>query len=415
MLYAVSFANSLKDTQRRDLVDLLNTCKTTEDVYEARNFLLVSTTVDHASSLGDLINPMEDEYAPKHDCIITPVTSDFAAYMDNDAWIFIGRYREKESSSKKPVKTDDDTSDKDKINFSSTIRRDGRKIEELTLTPETAEVVSRFLDGANFRREAAAVGYKLKEGFQNILISGSPGVGKTTLAKALARAYLAEQKSTTERPVLLIKPDDVIARYSGQSLNNLKQAFERAKDGVLILDEIDSYERIPSFGMDVINGLNVHIGNNPNAPVIIGTLYESRVNALFGNNTGLKSRFRHHIQIAAQDNALLSTILMNELSETGIKIHPEVKRQVLSVIEAHKKSAGANFGYIRDVENIRDFILDSLARRFSAQRTDIRSIEITVNDLPTRDFKGTLVSYGTDRTVPQQETASVVTLPVRNP
>jgi len=83
---------------------------------------------------------------------------------------------------------------------------------------------------------------KLVEGLQrskrgNICFYGAPGTGKTALA-----GYIAKQ---LDKPLLSKRASDILSMWVGESEKNIAAMFREAKkeDGVLLLDEADSFLR----------------------------------------------------------------------------------------------------------------------------------------------------------------------------
>jgi transitional endoplasmic reticulum ATPase len=78
---------------------------------------------------------------------------------------------------------------------------------------------------------------------KGILLNGPPGTGKTTIAKIIA--------STAELSFFVLKMDEVISKWVGESEKNLTRLFKAAAKhapAVIFIDEVDSIAKNRSEG-----------------------------------------------------------------------------------------------------------------------------------------------------------------------
>jgi len=94
---------------------------------------------------------------------------------------------------------------------------------------EIEERIARWREETlRFSRETLGTGEGL-----NLLFYGPPGTGKTAFARYLSRRLGI-------RPVIR-RGSDLLGPYVGMTEQNIRAAFEEAKDGALIIDEADSF------------------------------------------------------------------------------------------------------------------------------------------------------------------------------
>ena len=101
-------------------------------------------------------------------------------------------------------------------------------------------MISTIKAGSVFRNMAASFGATLDPGFQNALIIGPHGPGKTTFAKILAFEYRSAGIVPPDAPILFVDAIDLAGEYIGQSEERTKKLLDSIIDGIIVIDEIDS-------------------------------------------------------------------------------------------------------------------------------------------------------------------------------
>lgn len=114
--------------------------------------------------------------------------------------------------------------------------------EPLFLDARVSGTLKRFIEevGAVSRLQAAGLASR-----SNLLLSGPPGTGKTSIAGHVA--------ARLGRPFNVVRLDAVVSPLFGDTARNLRHAFEaaRGRDGFLFLDEIDAIAKARDDTRDV--------------------------------------------------------------------------------------------------------------------------------------------------------------------
>ena len=285
---------------------------------------------------------------------------------------------------------------------------DARPLDSFTGIDDAAAAIRKIAGGFSFRAAAAKAGLKLEAGFANMLLLGQSGTGKTSTAKAAALLLKEKMPSAKKKKIYLVKASDLIDRHVGKSMDNTRAVLDAAGDGILIFDEIDTLMDVSYYGAEVLNTLNTHIGNSPNKPVIIGTLYSKNEQRFRMANTGLSSRFPHAVRMPSYDDALLTKIFETKAEEAGMVVDPAALPAVGQLIGQIRVALNSNFGHAREIDNIFAATLDNIALRFDdmppesktaldgkdkTALDELRGVigRITLADIPVRDSVGMLV------------------------
>lgn len=141
------------------------------------------------------------------------------------------------------------------------------------------------------------------EEYLHTVIYGSPGTGKTTVAKIIGKIYQCLNILSSNCTFKIAYRDDFLAGYLGQTASKTKKLLQSSIGGVLFIDEV--YSLAPrsndrdSFAKEAIDTLNGFLSEHKNDFCCIVAGYEDEVqNCFFAMNKGLERRFPwvHRIQ-----------------------------------------------------------------------------------------------------------------------
>jgi probable Rubsico expression protein CbbX len=137
----------------------------------------------------------------------------------------------------------------------------------------------------------------------HMCFTGPPGTGKTTVA--LRMAELLHRLGYLEQGQLVhAMRDDLVGEYIGQTAPRTKRVLERAKGGVLFIDEAYYLYRATDskdYGQEAIDILLQVMENERDKLVVILAGYKDRMDEFFRCNPGMSSRIAHHLDFAAYE------------------------------------------------------------------------------------------------------------------
>ncbi len=137
----------------------------------------------------------------------------------------------------------------------------------------------------------------------NIILTGNPGTGKTSVARTFGRIFKALGVTATDRVTEKV-PDNIISKYVNESAQNMDAAVNEAMGGVLFLDE--AYDLNPmdpagqsknKEGENAVRTLMTRMENDAGKFVAILAGYPKEMEDFLNSNKGLKRRFSHFIHI----------------------------------------------------------------------------------------------------------------------
>lgn len=199
----------------------------------------------------------------------------------------------------------------------------------------------------------------------HLAFTGNPGTGKTTVARIVGRIY-RKLGLLSKGHFMEVSRTDLIAGYQGQTAYKVKKVIEKAKGGVLFIDEaysITENDHSDSYGRECLTELTKALEDYREDLVVIVAGYTEPMKHFFESNPGLKSRFNTFIEFDDYDvNELLD--ILRSMSEAEDYIITDSAIDLLSKsftsIVSTKKSEFANGRFVR---NIFELMVMNHARR----------------------------------------------------
>ncbi|MDD3028940.1 MAG: AAA family ATPase [Alphaproteobacteria bacterium] len=199
--------------------------------------------------------------------------------------------------------------------------------------------------------------------FKNMVFFGSPGVGKTTVAKCLGELFAAHGLLEDDK-IIFCSASELIGAYVGHTEDRLNGLFAEAEGGVIIIDEADSWAQSSqggtSYQQSAIDTLNNLITENKNTVVIL-TGYPSRMEFLLEMNPGLAGRFPGRFYFPDYKEDELREILTRAASARGLTIDPEAYDVALDRLLEAKEAMGEAFGNARTALSVLDAMMSAHA------------------------------------------------------
>lgn len=215
----------------------------------------------------------------------------------------------------------------------------------------------------------------------HMAFTGNPGTGKTTVARIVGRIY-KHIGVLSKGQFIEVSRTDLIAGYQGQTALKVKKVIERARGGVLFIDEaysITENDHSDSYGRECLTELTKALEDYRDDLVVIVAGYTEPMKKFFASNPGLKSRFNTFIEFDDYNADELEEILISMCSKNDYVLDEEVKKKIHQYFEQQVASKDENFANGRLVRNLYDNLVMNQARRVitmtNPQRIDLSTIK----------------------------------------
>ena len=254
-----------------------------------------------------------------------------------------------------------------------------KELDDLIGLESVKKEVRSLANFVKLQKQREAKGLKTAKVSYHLVFYGSPGTGKTTVARIIGRIYkdlgVLKKGHTVETD-----RSGLVAKYLGQTALKTDTVVQQAIHGVLFIDE--AYALVPEdgngqdYGQEAISTLLKRMEDYRDSLVVIIAGYRNEMQRFIDSNPGLQSRFNRYIDFPDYTGAELTDIFKMSMKKNQYTLAPDAEnylREQLDYAVAHKDR---NFGNARFARNVFEKSIQQQANRL-AGKTNLSKEELT--------------------------------------
>lgn len=248
-----------------------------------------------------------------------------------------------------------------------------KELDQFVGMQSVKDAIKSLAEEMRFQRRRMEFGGKASIRPVNIILTGNPGTGKTSVARVFGKLFKAMGICSTDRVVEKSRKD-IVGRYVNESDKEMDKAVNEAMGGVLFIDE--AYTLAPfdelghcndSEGLKALERLMTRMENDRGKFVLICAGYKDQMGNLMKANPGFQSRFTHSINIDDYSPEELTEIFRRNCESQGYTLADGVLEKALGAFrKISAEKSGKSFGNAREARDLFNECLGLLGSRVNA-------------------------------------------------
>ena len=259
------------------------------------------------------------------------------------------------------------------------------ELEDLIGLDNVKQEVKSLANFVKLQKQRQEKGMKTPKMSYHLVFTGSPGTGKTTVARIVARIYKDLGILKTGHTVETDR-SGLVAEYVGQTATKTNAIVDSALNGVLFIDE--AYALVPEnasndYGQEAISTLLKRMEDDRDKLVVIIDGYTNEMKRFIDSNPGLQSRFNRYINFPDYTAKELVRIFHMYMKKNQYTISDEADEMLKEKLDYAVEHKDRNFGNARYVRNVFEKSIQMQANRLEGKSnlSDRELTEITASDI----------------------------------
>ena len=295
-------------------------------------------------------------------------------------------YDDEETDEKKEGQKIEQVEKNDSIVVNEPLQGDPYKeLDELIGLDQVKEEVRSLANFVKVQKQREAKGLKTPKMSFHLVFTGSPGTGKTTVARIVARIY-KDLGVLKKGHMVETDRSGLVANYVGQTATKTNAIVDSALNGVLFIDE--AYALVPDnknndYGQEAISTLLKRMEDDRDKLVVIVAGYTKEMKRFIDSNPGLQSRFNRYIYFPDYTSGELCDIFNMYVKNNQYTLTSDAQRYLKTRFDSAVHHKDRNFGNARYARNVFEKSIQRQANRLSKEKnpTAKQLSELTASDI----------------------------------
>lgn len=227
----------------------------------------------------------------------------------------------------------------------------------------------------NQKREE--MGLPVKQLSYHAIFCGSPGTGKTSIARILGRIY-QNLGILKKGHVIEVDRSGLVAGYVGQTEEKTSKVLDQAMDGILFIDE--AYSLVGGnndFGRVAIDTILKRMDDCRDRLIVIAAGYTDKMKTFINSNPGLKDRFSWVFEFKDYNGEELYEIFLTFAKKQQYIITDEAAEQLKEHFKSVVELKLEHFGNGRYVRNLFEKVVMQQSNRIGQNLDNVNKEELS--------------------------------------
>ena len=219
------------------------------------------------------------------------------------------------------------------------------QLESLVGLDNVKNLIKDILNTVELVNRKKEMGINCEDVSLNMIFSGNPGTGKTTVARIVGK-ILKAMGILKKGHMVEVTRSDLVGQYVGQTGPKTLEKIKEAYGGILFIDEAYTLNSGSEndFGGEAIGTLIKEMEDNRDKLIVIMAGYTKEMKELLNINPGLESRIKFNIQFNDYSGDELFKIFKSLCKREKYKISHNAYKKLKEDFEELSENKGRNFG-----------------------------------------------------------------------